>query len=411
MFSFFRKKDQDGKDPQTQSGPVTVAARAQGTATQSKPFGPETVMPLATDTAASAPETHNDPQQYDLSTLTIEVESSSDVLSPAEEQAAMLHANNQLVAAIGILEAEKPEFIGKRKLEPWLMLFELYQQQQNRQAYDALGLDFVVAFEKTPPVWRQQTNKPQVTSNASAYHAFPAELTIANIEKEAQQFLATRQKTPDIRVDFSKLKKIDAMGAAELVAVLPRRHKQQGQLQILGSKSLIDLISPKIEVGRRIPAEAPFWLLLIEIHQILGLQEEFENLAVDYAITFEVSPPSWDPLQAPKTGAQIAKDEANARAEVEQAADEKNQLIGIITADQPQLLDKINDLVGSNTNVTLDFARVDRIDFESAGQLLNRAMGWLQQGKQIRIVNVNELVLGLLRVMGITEMLQVERRK
>nr|WP_314899745.1 STAS domain-containing protein [uncultured Deefgea sp.] len=410
MFSFFRKKDQDGNDPQTQSGPATVAARAQGVATQSKP-GPETVTPIASDATGCAIETHNDTQQYDLSTLTIEVESSSDVLSPAEEQAAMLHANNQLLAAIGILEAEKPEFIGKRKLEPWLMLFELYQQQQNRQAYDALGLDFVVAFEKTPPVWRQQTNKPQVATSASAYHAFPAELSIGNIEKEAQQFLAIRQKTPDIRVDFSKLKKIDAMGAAELVAVLPRRHKQQGQLQILGSQSLIDLIKPKIEVGRRIPAEAPFWLLLIEIHQILGLQEEFENLAVDYAITFEVSPPSWDPLQAPKTGAQIAKNEASARAEVEQAADQQNQLIGIITADQPQLLEKINDLISNNSNVTLDFARVDRIDFESAGQLLNRAMGWQQQGKKIQIVNVNELVLGLLRVMGITEMLQVERRK
>ena len=409
MFSFFRKKDHDGNDPQTQSGPATVAARNQGASTQTKPFGPETVSPSSSDTC-SEPQT-NEPQQYDLSTLTIEVESSSDVLSPAEEQAAMLHANNQLLAAVGILEAEKPAFIAKRRLEPWLMLFELYQQQQNRQAYDALGLDFVVAFERTPPVWRQQINQPKVVNNASAYHAFAAELTIANIEKEAQQFLATRQKTPDIRVDFSKLKKIDALGAAELVAVLPRRHKQQGQLQILGSKVLIDLINPKIEVGRRIPAEAPFWLLLIEIHQILGLQEEFENLAVDYAITFEVSPPSWDPLQAPKTGTQIANDEAKARAEVEQAADEQSQLIGIITADQPQLLNKISDLVDNNSSAILDFSRIDRIDFESAGQLLNLSMSWLQQGKKIRIINVNELVLGLLRVMGIADMLQVDRRK
>lgn len=407
MFSFFRKKDQEGNDPQTQSGPATMTARAQGAAT--RPFGPETVIPAPSDTLIEPP--HNETQQYDLSTLTIEVETCNDVLSPAEEQAAMLHANNQLLAAIGILEAEKPVFISKRKLEPWLMLFELYQQQQNRPAYDALGLDFVVAFEKTPPVWRQQINQPQIVRNTSAYYAFPAALTITNIEKEAQQFLATRQKTPDIRVDFSKLKKIDALGAAELVAVLPRRHKQQGQLQILGSKVLLDLIQPRIEVGRRIPAEAPFWLLLIEIHQILGLQEEFENLAVDYAITFEVSPPSWDPLQAPKTGAQIAKDEAAARAEVEQEADEQSQLIGVITADQSQLLNKISNLVGGNSHATLDFARIDRIDFESAGQLLNLSMGWLQQGKKIRIINVNELVLGLLRVMGIAEMLQVERRK
>ncbi|WP_027469603.1 STAS domain-containing protein [Deefgea rivuli] len=405
MFSFFRKKDQDGNDPSTQSGPATQAARGEGAVTQSKPFGPETVMPTA------EPDAVQESHQYDLSKMQIEVESSGNTLSPAEEQAAMLHANNQALAAISILEDEKAEFVTKRKLEPWLMLFELYQQQQNREAYDALGLEFVVAFEKTPPIWRNQINQNQQANNASAYHAFPAKLTIENIEKEAQQFLAIRQKNPNLRVDFSKIKKIDVLGAAELVAVLPRRSKQQGQLQILGSQGLIDLISPQIEVGRRIPAEAPFWLLLIEIHQILGLQEEFENLAVDYAITFEVSPPSWDPLQAPKTSSQIAEDEAKARAQVEQEADEQAQLIGIITADQPQLLEKMNSLVGNENNVTLDFSRVDRIDFESAGQILNLAMGWLQQGKKIRLINVNELVLGLLRVMGIADMLQVERRK
>ena len=132
VFSFFRKKDHDGNDPQTQSGPATVAAGNQGASTQTKPFGPETVSPSSSDTC-SEPQT-TEPQQYDLSTLTIQVESSSDVLSPAEEQAAMLHANNQLLAAVGILEAEKPAFIAKRRLEPWLMLFELYQQQQNPQA-------------------------------------------------------------------------------------------------------------------------------------------------------------------------------------------------------------------------------------------------------------------------------------
>ena len=405
MFSFFRKKDQDDNNPNTQSGPATQAARGDGATTQSKPFGPETISPEIMPDAAQ--ESH----QYDLSKMQIEVESSTNTLSAAEEQAAMLHANNQLIAAIGILEADKPEFVNKRKSEPWLMLFELYQQQQNRDAYDALGLEFVMTFEKTPPIWRSQINQNLQTKSTSAYYAFSAQLNLDNIEKEAQQFLMIREKNPNLRVDFSKVSKIDALGAAELVAVLPRRSKQQGRLQILGSQGLIDLISQQIEVGRRIPAEAPFWLLLIEIYQLLGLQEEFENLAVDYAITFEVSPPSWDALQAPKTSAQIADDETKARAQVLQEADEKNQLIGIITADQPQLLEKMNHMVSNDHLSTIDFARVDRIDFESAGQILNLAMNWLQQGKKIQIINVNELVLGLLRVMGIADMLQLERRK
>ena len=232
-----------------------------------------------------------------------------------------------------------------------------------------------------------------------------------SINKEIQQFIKIRDKNPSLRIDFSKVQKIDTLGAAELVSALHRRNKQQGQIQLLGSQNLIKLLSQEIEVGRRAPAEAPYWLLLIEIHQALGLQEEFENLAVDYAITYEVSPPSWDVDHTAKTSAQIASDEAKAQAEIKKAAEEEAQLVGNITAEQPQLLSQISALIGNASQYTLDFSRIDRIDFESAGQLLNLAMVWLQQGKQIRISNTNELVLGLLRVMGIAEMLQVERRK
>ncbi|QZA81993.1 STAS domain-containing protein [Deefgea piscis] len=408
MFSFFRKKDQYGNEVLTQTAPITVAASREGIATQSRPFGPETIIPLATE--PTEPQ-QNESQQYDLSLLKIEVQTNHDSLSAAEEQAAMLHANSQLSAAISILEADRPEFIGQRRLEPWLMLFELYQQQDNREAFDALALEFVMTFEKTPPIWRQHSQHQAQPASTSAYYAFPAKLGIETIEKEAKQFLALRKKNPNIRVDFSKVQKIDALGAAELVAVLPRRNKEQGQLQLIGAQNLITLISNKIEVGRRIPAEAPFWLLLIEIHQILGQQEAFENLAVDYAITYEVSPPSWDIAQAPKDSQQIALDEAKARAELANEADQEAQLIGIITAEQPQLIQKMADLVSDQEVTTLDFSRIDRIDFESAGQILNLAMTWLQQGKQIRIININELVLGLLRVMGIADMLQMERRK
>ena len=43
------------------------------------------------------------------------------------------------------------------------------------------------------------------------------------------------------------------------------------------------------------------WLLLLDLYQMLGLQNEFEEAAVDYAVTYEVSPPSWEtPPPRPK---------------------------------------------------------------------------------------------------------------
>ena len=48
---------------------------------------------------------------------------------------------------------------------------------------------------------------------------------------------------------------------------------------------------------------ASWQLLLLELLQRLGTQEEFEEWPVDYAVTFELSPPSWEVQPAAKLAA------------------------------------------------------------------------------------------------------------
>ncbi|WP_348945821.1 STAS domain-containing protein [Chitinibacter sp. FCG-7] len=402
MFSFFRKKGPDGQEVLTQTAPLTQP----GSAPETRPGMPSEVGPA---TAAPSP-TPND-NHYDLSQLSIEVSSSSDSISPAEEQAAMMHANGQLAAAAKVLLLDKPNFAGKRRLESWMMLFELLQQHNQREAYEALGLDFVVEFEKTPPTWREQNTVSNKKPTASGYFALSGKLSIENIDKSIQTFYQLHKNNDLLRVDLTKITAIDTISAAEILAALQQSHKKPNSLQLIGSAKFIEILKSHIEVGRRQPAEAPFWLLLIELHQVLGLQEEFENIAIDYAITFEVSPPSWDPRQAPKSAAQIASDEAQAKAEIHAAEQEKNRLIGSISSDKPEMLTRLNELVQAHATPVIDLNAIERIDFDSAGQMLNLAMDWLQQGKQVRFVNVNPLVHTLLRVMSITEMVSVELRK
>jgi anti-anti-sigma regulatory factor len=396
VFSFFRKKGPDGQEVITQAGPSTQAGSTTPAPNRDEPL------------AASKPAVE---AAYDLSKLSIEVASSSDTLSPAEEQAAMLYASGQSNAATKVLLNDKPHFVGKHRLDSWLMLFELLQQQNMRDAFDALALDYVLEFEKTPPVWHNQQPAGTSKATASGYHAFGNKLSLDNIDQEIQAFRKAQQNHDQLRLDLSKVIQIDTMAAAELLAAFQQRHKTPSSLQILGSQDLVEQLRARIEVGRRNPAEAPFWLLLIELQQILGLQEEFENLAVDYAITFEVSPPSWDPRQVPKSAAQIAAAEALAKAEISAAENEKNMLSGHITAQTPAVLAKLCELVEHSLSPTIDLQHIARIDFDSAGQLLNLAMAWLQQGRQVRFINTNPLVHTLLRVMSIHEMITIELRK
>ncbi|WP_144290414.1 hypothetical protein [Chitinilyticum litopenaei] len=404
VFSFFRKKDQDdGKGPASITAPQTNPAPAPGKAGTGAPAAPA-------EPVTSAPDAQNG---YDLSSLTIEVGVGSESLSAAEEQAVMLHANKQAEAAIAVLQAELPALKGKRRLESWLMLFELFQQTNQRAAFDALALDYVLEFEQSPPIW--ESGKPQVSSKPqgnSNYHAFGPRLTADTIMAETERLMEAMGRGPQLRADFSKVKEIDMLGAAELMVSWQQARKLKVTLLVLGSQTIIQLLSEKIEVGRRAPAEAPFWLLLIELYQALGLQDEFENLAVDYAVTYEVSPPSWDSRFAPRTASQVADDEARAKAELGVAhavITDELQLSGDICAKQGDALENIRRYAQDHDEVVINLRGVARIDFESAGLMLNLFMGL--QHKTLRIVQANEMVYGLLRLMGITDMVSVSRRK
>ncbi|WP_051279762.1 hypothetical protein [Chitinilyticum aquatile] len=409
VFSFFRKKDQDDA-----RGPASKMRTDAGAVTPATPAG---TTGKAAEQSAPSPATKPDSQNgYDLSDLTIEVEVGSESLTPSEEQAVMLHANNQPDAAIAVLEAEIPQIKGKRRLESWLMLFELYQQTGKRQLFDALALDYVLEFETSPPIWDASSNQPPAAASKNAatsnYHAFAEKLTAETIGGEINRFMAALASTPVLRADFSKVQDIDTLGAAELLVGCQQAKKRKVSLQVLGSQHIAQLLQSRIEVGRRMPAEAPFWLLLIEIYQALGLQEEFENLAVDYAITYEVSPPSWDARHAPRTASQVAADEAKAKAELDAsqpAPQDGLALSGDISAKQGDALDTIRAHAQSHPQVIINLRQVRRIDFESAGLLLNLFMSI--QDKPVRIIQANEMVYGLLRLMGITDLVNVSRRK
>ena len=52
------------------------------------------------------------------------------------------------------------------------------------------------------------------------------------------------------------------------------------------------LLDSEIAAGR--PEDRPCWLLKLEICQLRGQLEVFEEMAINYAVTFEISPPSWE---------------------------------------------------------------------------------------------------------------------
>lgn len=71
------------------------------------------------------------------------------------------------------------------------------------------------------------------------------------------------------------------------------RWRAKQDIELLGREALGELLQAQVETGR--PDGKACWLLLLELCQLQGRQEAFEEIAIDYAVTFEVTTPSWRP--------------------------------------------------------------------------------------------------------------------
>lgn len=361
------------------------------------------------------------------STASIEVmEGGSSAQDPMAEQAAIMFASEQTNDAIMVLNTAISD-PNNQATEVWLMLLEIYQQQQNKTKYDEIALRFSIKFERTAPAWRAAANTPRSSSRTPAaqaivindgentYFGFVGNLNTEKIQTQLQILQQMVLKNASVRIDFSQLVDLDAGATQALLRFMTSKHK--AAFQWSGLSNIVNLLQNKIEVMRREESEIPYWVLLIEVIGLQGNQDAFENIAVDYAITYEVSPPSWDakkyaidPKQIPIAGEVFSPPSLEPAGE--QAAEELDHtfiLHGVIN-NENQLAD-LREYANHETKLTLDFHDVQRMDFICAGSLLNKIMAFMAQGKQISIVAPNELIIGLFKVMGITEMATIVRRK
>lgn len=321
------------------------------------------------------------------------VEAEVDPVDAEAEQAAVLYANGQDDAARALLEDAVHVHRSGPGERLWLMLFDLYRQLGQKSAFEALGIEFARAFEKSPPVWRDGT-KPRTLAKVAAVGnlAFRGDLLGSN----DAGFLALSQaieKNPKLRVDFSKVKQIDAAGCGRLMKQMQLVRKAKRDLELLGRDHLGVQLEQCVETGRADNAEC--WLLILELLQLQGLQEAFDEVAINYAITFEVSPPSWEPKRVAATEpvlenlAEGAEDDAHPSA-FTLSGDIKGSRFGDLPA-----FAEVHD------PVVIDCLAVTRMDFVSAGALLNVLTPVRRGGKEIIFRHPSHLVAELFGVIGL----------
>lgn len=337
--------------------------------------------------AAEAPHTET-LLTMDMGGSGIVVEETSGAPQSPVDEAAILYASGQSETAERMLQG----ILATGDHRAWHMLFDLYCVQTREKEFEQLALDYAMRFETSPPVWQKigcnGATKAQQAQAASLELPSLLDKTAAAALREG---IGATAKNTAVRIDFSRIAMIDESGADECARILAAARKAKRKLQVSGVETLIALLQ---DLNRATHSRTVHWLLLLELYQTLGLQENFEDLAVDYAVRFEVSPPSWSDVQA---------------AEVVQAApaeplDDALRLSGEITPANDSALQQFSSYAATHSEVLVDLSQVTRVDYGSVSQFISVLMQCLGSGKPITLRGHNALIHELFRVMGIDQL-------
>ena len=320
------------------------------------------------------------------------VDADVDPVDAEAEEAAILYANAQDEATGAVLERAvriHPSGPGERL---WLMLFDFYRLAGRKSEFEALGIEFARCFEKSPPVWRDKSGGSARSREKTAAGTllFNGEMT----GNDGSAFDAIRralEMNPRLRLDLSKVCRIDAGGCGSMLEILQQARRSKQEIELLGRDGLFNLVEKQVEIGR--PDNEACWLLLLELCQLQGMADYFDEMAVNYAVTFEVSPPSWEAgrVAEPETA---AKTNGMAATAVPEAYVLQGEVKSSRFAD-------LKGFAGAHDPLVIDCSALVRMDFISAGALLNVLTTIRSAGKQIVFRHPNRLVAELFGVVGL----------
>jgi len=337
---------------------------------------------------------------------------SSDASSVIDE-AAILFANRQDDAAEAVLRASiEADQLGPATETAWLMLFELIQQRGDKAGFEKLTLQYALRFEHSAPAWLDYAEPatPSPVALAAPVTRLP-EVIDAGIVKPLEQLKALAMNHAALTLDVSATRSIDLVGAELLLRVVNAFKRSAHELTLVGAEQLLTPLRAITEPGRRDATDAG-WMLLLEIQRLLMRQADFEETGIQYCITFEVSPPSWEPpphnLKAATSGPASAAGVATAASVAASGSVGTSQVLptdpldwrGEVTGEGETLFARMNSAARGQTRLTIECLHLRRMAFSAASALLGQLLRLQQGGVSVEFRNVNYLVGALMQLLG-----------
>jgi hypothetical protein len=318
--------------------------------------------------------------------------------------------------------------------ETWLVLFDLYRATGKQHKFESLALDYAQAFGWSAPQW---FSLPKLVAEAASDDRPSRSPRIAGqvgwvcpevLDADAVAHLAsqTLQMPLPWVFDWSGLRMLDVEGCVRMTELFRNWMPQRLDMRWLSGERLLTVLAEAAPTGVR-DADPAFWQLRLDALRMANRPDQFDEAAIDYCVTYEVSPPSWErpgcQVRISGAGQTTASPPLSVVSEVSTSFLESNladethlvqvasfELSGQLVGDIGATLRKMDAELRAASLVNVSCARLIRVDFIAAGDLLNWVLARRGENRSVTFVDAHRLVALFFGAMGISEHARVKVR-
>lgn len=414
---------------------VDYASTQMGQQDPSEGVGPASTLPLVAFNRPALPPVDAGTTDFSTSNL-FSVDAADMQADPELEEAAIRFANGDDAGAeAGLLGALQASDVAPESADRWAAaLFDLYRATGQQASFDSVAIDYAMRFGRSAPAWFSlpdllggimplPARQELVAAPADRAVVWECPVTLDVVSMQELLDCVASTSVP-LQLHWSQLQSITPDAARLLADLFTRWCSEPVRLHMAGFETLESTLRSLTPSGDK-SVEPYWWRLRLDALRILRLQDEFELAALDYCVTFEVSPPPWKDavcellhrsgVMAPVSDFPRLSDEADripatdffraitVRAGVESLPASRVELNGEILGDAAQALDDLQAGLRGADRLVISCSRLIRVDFSAAGSILNWVAVRESEGCHVQFRDVPRLVAAFFNVIGINE--------
>ncbi|MBN8756169.1 MULTISPECIES: STAS domain-containing protein [Variovorax] len=314
----------------------------------------------------------------------------------------------------------------------WRALFDLYRATGDAAKFAAARMRYAQRMRRMGPDWvsleelARSVKAVTASEEAGAASEGPSQadwVSPAHLAREGLvELTRALSKAGSVwTLDWRALAAIGADAAAPLRVLFTHWSDSPVQLRFMGSAQLLAVLSEAAPNNDR-STEDVWWQLHLAALRMMHLPDDFELVALNYCITYEVSPPSWqDPRgECTSLAAPPASRPSSVWSLLSVGGDSESfpstdsgfaALAGDLRGESLSSWQRLDNDLRHTTAPVISCAALLRMDLAAAGTLLSWVRTRDANGERVQFVDAHRLIGALFTLVGITDHATVALRK